>query len=103
VYIFIQSFCLIFTNPTKTIIRTSTQIRIYFPTWESQKQDGVSELMTDKIVLKVSGAEESVKRFLSKIQRDYGTTLLGRLLLNDRDDGVHCYVDIDLSSEVKVK
>lgn len=57
--------------------------------------------MTDKIILKVSGSEESVHKFLEKLQRDYSKVLLGRLLMNDNNDGVHCFVDIDLSSEVE--
>ena len=53
----------------------------------------------DIVLLKASGTEKSVKKFLEKLKNTYGMLMFGRLIPND-DGGVHCFVDVNVNSEV---
>jgi hypothetical protein len=53
----------------------------------------------DIVLLKASGTEKSVKKFLEKLKKTYGMLMFGRLIPND-DGGVHCFVDVNVNSEV---
>lgn len=54
----------------------------------------------DVILVKISGTENSVQKFLEKLKRTYGMLMIGKLLQNDDDRGVHCFVDVNVESEV---
>jgi len=54
----------------------------------------------DIILLKISGIENSVQKFLEKLKKTYGMLMVGKLLPNDADSGVHCFVDVNVESEV---
>jgi hypothetical protein len=54
----------------------------------------------DIILLKISGTENSVQKFLDKLKKTYGMLMVGKLLPNDDDSGVHCFVDANVESEV---
>ena len=52
------------------------------------------------ILVKISGTECSVQKFLQKLKKTYVMLMVGKLLPNDGDLGVHCFVDINVESEV---
>ena len=54
----------------------------------------------DIILVKISGTEISVQKFLEKLKKTYGMLMVGKLLPNDDDGGVHCFVDVNIESEV---
>jgi hypothetical protein len=54
----------------------------------------------DVILVKISGTEKSVQKFLEKLKKTYGMLMVGKLLPNDEDSGVHCFVDVNVESEV---
>jgi hypothetical protein len=54
----------------------------------------------DIILLKISGTEKSVQKFLEKLKKTYGMLMVGKLLPNDDDSGIHCFVDVNVESEV---
>jgi hypothetical protein len=54
----------------------------------------------DVILVKISGTEISVLKFLEKLKKTYGMLMVGKLLSNDDDSGVHCFVDVNVESEV---
>lgn len=61
----------------------------------------VKKIRDGTILLKVTvNCEKDALRFCDELQKIYKLMLVGRLIPNIDAEGVHCYINIDLSSEV---
>ena len=47
------------------------------------------------VTLKVSGKKDSVERFVFELEEIFTLMLKSKLLRNDSDNNVHCFIDID--------
>jgi hypothetical protein len=53
--------------------------------------------------LKVSAtSQKDINRFCDNLQKIYKLLLIGKMIPSD-DGGVHCYINVDLDSEVKTE
>jgi hypothetical protein len=54
----------------------------------------------DTVTLKISGTVKAVQKFLAKQQKTYSILIVSKLLPNDADSGVHCFVTLNVNTEV---
>lgn len=47
------------------------------------------------VTVKVSGKKEAVERFVSELEEIFTLMLRSKLLRNDSDTNVHCFIDLD--------
>jgi hypothetical protein len=47
------------------------------------------------VTLKVSGKKEAVERFVAELEEVFVLMLRSKLLRNDCDNNVHCFIDLD--------
>jgi hypothetical protein len=54
----------------------------------------------DTVTLKITGTANSVQKFVDKQQETYSILISSKLMPNDTDNGVHCFVTLNINTEV---
>lgn len=49
----------------------------------------------NKVQIKVSGENAAVEQFMAVIREIFALSIESKLLKNNKDAGVHCFVDLD--------
>jgi hypothetical protein len=47
------------------------------------------------VKIKVSGNQAAVEQFLKELDKNFALMLKSKLLANEHDLGVHCFIDLD--------
>jgi len=51
--------------------------------------------VSKNVKVKVSGNREAVEQFLAQLETKFSLMLKSKIFSNDRDCGVHCFIDLD--------
>jgi hypothetical protein len=54
----------------------------------------------DTVTLKITGTANAVQKFVDKQQKTYTILIVSKLMPNDADTGVHCFVTLNVNTEV---